>query len=224
MATESEVHPATLKFQLAVPNVIQTISPALAALHVTRYRLIHSPNARSHTFDTTHCTACGTLLAGGSGSVRVMRKHPPRKSGKPYLRVIRRSCEVCGEHQDVPIEEGGASGFAKVGKQRLQEVVPISVSDPAPRTEPVAVVEPAAVSIKPAPSPVPPNTPSPIPSSSAQIPRAKSKEPKSVDGRSKSRIKKKNGLSDMLARNKERQEKERSAQGSTGLAAFLQNL
>ncbi len=217
------MHPATLQFQLAVPNVFQTISPALAALHVTRYRLIHSPNARSHTFDTTHCTACGTILTGGSGSVRVMRKHAPRKSGKPYLRVIRRSCEVCGEHQDVPIEGGGAFGFAKVGKQRLQEVVPISVSDPAPRTEPVAVAEPLAVSIKPAPSPVPPNTPRPIPSS-AQIPRAKGQEPKSMDGRSKSRVKKKSGLSDMLARNKERQEKERSAQGSTGLAAFLQNL
>ena len=222
MATTAEVDPATLKFQLAVPAVAQTISPALAALHITRFRLIHSPNACSHTFDTTHCTACGTYLTGCSGSVRAMRQHAPRKSGKPYLRVLRRSCVVCGEHQDIPIEGGGASAFAKVGKQQ-QKTLPSSVFKQAPGAELVVAAKPPGATLKPSSLSAMSSTPNPD-SSSTQIPRPKGDQPKLVEGRSKSRAKKKSGLSDMLARNKERQAKERSKEGSSGLAAFLQDL
>lgn len=222
MALEPGLDPATLKYQLAIPLVVETISPAIAALHVTRSRLIQSshPSGSNHALDTTHCTACGTYLRGGTGSIRVMRKHAPRKSGKPYLRVLRKSCLVCGKHQDVPIEEGEPPAFAKTSKRQvLTTPAPI----PAPSSEPVSVNKPNVAVHKPSPMLASSSTSSPGPSW-PQLPKPQGQDTKAMDQRSRARAKKKTGLSDMLARNKERQEKERLTGGNTGLAAFLQNL
>ncbi|KAI0699457.1 hypothetical protein BC835DRAFT_1412641 [Cytidiella melzeri] len=202
----SEVHPATLKFQLAIPRVVQSISPAIAALHVTRSRLIHSPNAASHTFDTTHCITCGTYLLGGTGSVRVVRKSASRRSGKPYLRVLRKSCMVCSKEQEVPVDDPPPGVTKQPTTTSVNNAVPDFSFIPTPNPQ-VSASWPLSTTLT-----------GPNPSKSTQ-------HPKPTDDRSKARAKKKkSGLSDMLARNKERQEKERSAGGSTGLAAFLQDL
>ncbi|KAI0092850.1 hypothetical protein BDY19DRAFT_990527 [Irpex rosettiformis] len=233
MATEPDVHPATLKFQLTVPVVAQAISPALAALHVTRFRLIHSPNARSHTFDTTHCTACGTLSTEGKesgrgrpGSVRLVRQHAPRKSSKPYVRILRRSCEVCSEHRDVPIEGDGADGFVQVRKHQRQKqqeegsaLLAISVSNPISSAESVVALKRSPLEPSPLSSLSSTPRPGPSKSSTPQPPRPDSTRDEEPEP----------GFKDMVegcTRNKERQARERAAAaaGSTGLAAFLQDL
>lgn len=222
MTSELELDPATLKYQLAVPRVVESISPALAALHVTRSRLSQSSHAGgSRTFDTTHCTACGTYLRGGTGCIRAMRIHAPRKSGKPYLRVLRKSCLVCGKHQDIPIEEGEPPALAKATKR---QILTASVPNPVPSSELVPANKPPVAVPKPSPIlVVSSSAASPAPSS-PQLPRPQGQDTKAIDQRGRARAKKKTGLSDMLARNRERQEKERLTGENTGLAAFLQNL
>lgn len=151
--------------------------------------------------------------------MRVMRKHTVRRSGKPYRRVVRKSCDVCGQHQDVPIEEGDRPACAKVGKHKALTTL-VDHSDLS--SDPVIVPKPSGAALKPSLLSVAATS---LPRSSVLDPsKSKSQETKPPEARSKARVKKKSGLSDMLARNKERQEKERSAGGNTGLAAFLQNL
>ncbi|KAI0347272.1 hypothetical protein BDW22DRAFT_512299 [Trametopsis cervina] len=230
MSADTEAHPATLKFLLAVPKVTQSISPALSALHVTRTRLIHHAKAGgSRTFDTTHCTKCGMYLLAGHGSVRVARKQLSRKHGKTqqHVRVLRKSCLVCGEVQDVPVEGGDPPAFAKVGKKKAlhisaSKLVPDAVSAPLPQP---SQGDNTARNTESRSSTIVAETRPSLPAKQtiqAQPSPSQSTDPSGL--RNKARAKKKSGLSDMLARNKERQQKERTAGTSRGLAAFLQDL
>lgn len=101
----------TSKFRIQLPLAIQPASRSLAALHATRARLLHHPGPETDVLRDTHCTKCGVYLLDGAGSVRLVRKARHNKAKKntkspgpkPYDRVLRRSCRVCGSVEDVPV-------------------------------------------------------------------------------------------------------------------------
>lgn len=230
---------ATSKFQFSLPYALQSLSPALAALHTTRARLLNHPNLPGDTFTTTHCSRCGTYLLDGESSVRIIRKtggvHGKinGRAAASYTRILRRSCNVCKHEEDVPIDNGNAGLFPKVRRRKAGEKSIDSIPrEPLPQVpqsknpleslpdsrkdSSMSSRAPSVVSAHPprisTPTPTPP-TRSPVPQSGHLS-----------SSRAKPRPKKKSGLQDMLARNRERQEQERKATGSVGLAAFLENL
>lgn len=226
MASEPDVDPATLRFQLALPKTAQAISPTLAALHITRTRLLYYGEAGCRAFDTTHCQRCGIYLLEGTGSVRTARRSTKKAGvGAKVTTVLRRSCGVCGGRQDVPIDAGNMPVFPRVGKTQSK-----SGLVPQPQIKDMQPVEKAVLISQPlssAPTSAAPSSsrPSPMPGSQRTLPVAKPtpQDIQHADGRSKARAKKKSGLQEMLARSKERQEKERAGLNG-GLAAFLQDL
>ncbi|PSS05418.1 hypothetical protein PHLCEN_2v3907 [Hermanssonia centrifuga] len=239
--------PATSKFQFNLPCVLQPVSPALAALHASRARLLHYPEHTAEALNLTHCSRCGSYLLDGSGRIRTIRK-TPRAEGKarvgtPSVRVLRRSCSVCGHDEDVPVAKGNAEKFPGVPKRRKTSMkvgtmppeqdatlpeAPASrknVASAVPTREstPVNATLSRSSSAVPSLQPSRFTTPVPTPSSRSRSSAPAPTPSQSSSSRSMSRPKKKSGLQDMLARNRERQEQEKKADGG-GLAAFLEGL
>lgn len=227
-SAESETDPATRKYRMALPHCAQNISPALAALHVTRARLIDNPKAVSHQFDATHCAACGMYLLDGTSTVRVVRSGRRRKTSRmpeagAMTRVVRRTCSACGRENDLRIEQDNAQMYPRVAKRKGasdRAVAGISAAEP-PEDVPTKTVRVSTTTdIVQAPpmssTSKPTKTPSKVISTSRvdETPNAKSNP----------RPKKKTGLQEMLARSRERQAKERSASAGPGLASFLLGL
>lgn len=226
----------TSKFRIQLPLAIQPASRSLAALHVTRARLLHHPGPETDVLRDTHCTKCGVFLLDGTGSVRLVRKARRTKGKKnakspgprPYDRVLRRSCRMCGSVEDVPLEKTGRGLSVDNGNVDGPEATKLLIArTPSVATPPTG--QTSATSSRPpsvAPNAVPP--PPPPPSSKASTSAEKSPVPSqsrvNLDARAKSRPKKKSGLQDLLARNRERQEQEKKAGAGAGLAAFLQGL
>lgn len=236
-------------FRLLTPLTLYAASPALAALHATRARLQLHPAPAADVLRRTHCAACGAYLLDGMGSVRVVRmpqrnqKAKKRGGGKPYARVLRRACGVCGGVEDMPVQEEGAGKDERAhsGVSAASTPIPTSSRSPSvaaapPKSQlPSPAIPSRQTSLTPsAPSSVPPSksstprTLSPAPSTvppqaSAQAPRASAH---SQTAHGAKRAKKKAGLQDLLARNRARQAQESTAAGSAGggLAAFLQGL
>lgn len=228
----------TARFRVQLPSVLQHASPALAAFHATKARLLLHPAPEADVLRPTHCVRCGAYLLDGTGTVRAARR-PVRgqtRGAKPYVRVLRRSCGSCGGEEDVPLEQAEAvarQACANAGAAKA------SVQPALPATQRATPDTPATVQSRPsslAPSRQPSQTPSTAPSRQhSQTPVATPPVPSRTatpavgpaqnapDARAKSRPKKKTGLQDMLARNRERQEQEKKAAGG-GLAAFLQDL
>ncbi|KAI9001029.1 hypothetical protein BD414DRAFT_511632 [Trametes punicea] len=235
---------ATAKFQLALPFVLSSISPNLAALHATRARLLYPAD---NSLAGTHCTRCGTPFLTAGGRIRSIR----RKKKKSYpgshatVRVLRRSCRTCGFDEDVPLETPNPPTFPKV-RDRARRKVPITphASSAAVAKPPVAAdVQRAPVSQRHASrslqssttpassrsSSIAPSTTSrPSPAPPSATPASTSQMPISAQGsgQTKSRLRKKPGLQSLLARNREKQEQEKKrAEGEgQGLSAFLQGL
>ncbi|TFK89813.1 hypothetical protein K466DRAFT_9811 [Polyporus arcularius HHB13444] len=235
-------NPATAQFQLAVPSLLATISPSLAALHATRARLLH-PQAHP-TLAGTHCARCGYPLLASDSQTRSIRKK--RRGPSTPRRVLRRSCGSCGHDEDVPLAVDDAPTFPKVrdrvkrkspstapSQPRASRASPAELSSPSPLPVPLIPrsSQPIARSSQSTPIPSRPGPParattkaarsltsSPAPSSSASQAQDQT--------RTKARPKKP-GLQSMLARNRERQEQEKKrGEGSSrqGLSAFLQGL
>ena len=212
---------ATTKFQLALPFTLQSASPSIAACHAARVRLLHPDHP---PLSPSNCPKCGRFLLDGAGTVRVARvKHPrSRLKTKALARSIQHICHSCGHLTRIPISGGNASLFARVRGHVSEPKASIGAIDPPvmpqlPKHDPLQPGDPPNGGSRASPfMPIPqPQPPSPTPTPLSSQPRASKK----------SRPKKKAGLQEMLAKNKERQAKEKAGgAGTTGLAAFLGGL
>ncbi|OCH94122.1 hypothetical protein OBBRIDRAFT_748415 [Obba rivulosa] len=229
---------ATAKYQFALPFALSPVSPGLAALCACRARAAYPAET---TLSTSHCSHCGVPFHVGGGSIRVVRLRRPKagssKGGDSEHppRVLRRSCEACGHVEDMRVERGNASSFpppqrarhAKSSTPSIPDRVKLAAApsksagmhgqsqpEPSTRLAPLQTVLAAASppSLKP--------TPPPIGSAGS---RSSTPGPIAEATRTKTRPKKKSGLQDLLARNRQRQEEDKKADGH-GLSAFLQGL
>jgi hypothetical protein len=184
--------------QLNVARLLLPICPPLAALHVTRARLLSLAESDP---DSTHCQKCGSFLFNGNGEIRSCRKrtkrpHPPAASSS---RVLQKFCRTCGFRQDVPLHQGTAALFPRRGSTKrpaVEEKIAPVVKEDVPRPH-------AGLSAQSHPS------------SAAEDPE-----------RPRKRLKRR-GLQDMLSRNREKVKHrltEQSRQSEGGLAAFLGGL
>ncbi|KAI0650795.1 hypothetical protein C8Q79DRAFT_1007027 [Trametes meyenii] len=240
---EATPNAATASFQLAIPSLLTSISPHLAAWHATRARR-RTPSEPS--LASTHCSRCGLPFIASGARTRSLRKKTKKSS--TIVRVLRRSCPACGHNDDVPLDAANAPVFPKVRDRaaRKSSTAPHgpgapSAFDPA-STHRAQVSQPHASQLTrsaetPASSrssslaPLPTrSTPAPaLSSTSGRAPSAKPAPPATPEqtpSQTKSRQKKKAGLQSLLARNREKQEQEkkRDGQGQGGLSAFLQGL
>lgn len=185
----------TAEYQSTLPFTLIHVSPGLAALHATRYRLLYPSDPSP--LQATHCSKCGSFLLSGQGEVRVKRV-TRAKRGTPF-RVLRRTCQTCGSHDDLPLERGNAALYPKrkrvasLGQGNQPMVSRTLVPDESPAATPLPKLPPSS-------------------STTSTLPKA--------------RPKKKSGLQAMLARNREREEKEKQERQSIsgGLAAYLAEL
>ena len=245
--TSESQDPATAAFRSKLPFILQPISPSLAALHVTRARLQDLPEGSQDAFSSTHCPQCGSYMLHGDAITRILHSRSRIKVAQGRLahstsvRYVQRVCRVCEHVQNVPIEHGGASHYPSVRRRAAGKT-----RAPSPARKAVPVVHPSKSSVRAstgpsqpssalssapssrAPSVHPPTQPS-TPKTNTPIPTRSVKSSEAVSGppephRSKARPKKKTGLQDMLARNRERQERDKQSGASGGLAAFLEGL
>jgi hypothetical protein len=98
------------KFQQTLPFALLPISPALAALHASRARLLYPENTSSNV---THCIHCGTYLLHGDGNIRLFRHK--------QARFLQRSCNTCGWSSQVSLEHGNATLFPSSRKHRYNK-------------------------------------------------------------------------------------------------------
>lgn len=228
---------ATTAFQLAIPHVLQQVSPALASLHASRFRLLHHPDASSEALIDSHCTKCGTFLYDGSGTIRTVRPKRRRpKSGATNgstVQMLRKSCGACGHYRDsdISLEESNAILFQRTAKRQKQSLTSDNRTLPSMSTTPIiAAPEPKVAPVQHMPEvPIPPKLlkPSSSPAPSAYQPQLRAGAPSTSGNPSRveaKKKKKKGGLQEILARNRERQEQEKNKQASSGLSAFLEGL
>ncbi|KII95140.1 hypothetical protein PLICRDRAFT_169820 [Plicaturopsis crispa FD-325 SS-3] len=205
---------ATAKFQLNIPATLLSASPGLSALHASRFRSINTTDAA--LLDQTHCASCGVFDAGSTSSVRTAR--PKKRRRQSTSREMLKTCGVCGYETRMPLETGNAALFPRTKKTRHAATATASLSVPRSVVPSVAAATPATTM---APTPSQPSFPSPDR-------RSSSVNPADPGPRSGTRPKKKSGLQNMLARNREKAaaEQKGSKEGapSSGLAAFLSGL
>lgn len=247
---------STSKFRAQLPLAIHPVSPTLAALHATRARLLHHPGPDTDVLKDTNCTKCGAYLLDGTGSIRTVRKTRKSrtkkgpKTSQPYVRVLRRSCGMCGCEEDLPLgvakeampkvgpiaatgpstlptqqRAGSSQSFAAstsiASQSRSPSIVPLRQSSPVPSS---MHTRPPSAAPSPIATPALPSTANSKVSTPFKLSPAPSPAPSTLDARAKARPRKKAGLHDMLARNRERQEQEKKAGVGGGLAAFLEGL
>lgn len=98
--------PTSLAHLLALPSILHPLSPSLAALHLSRLRLLAAlPQAAT---DPICCPACGALeVPGWTSSLAVGRGTDKKKTkgggGRPAKKkpfnAVRKMCLVCGERR-----------------------------------------------------------------------------------------------------------------------------
>lgn len=93
----------TVNYQLSLPLILLPASPALAALHATRVRVLHP--TESAFLDSTHCIKCGSYCTG--------RTSKTRKLSQGGGRVMTRTCEACGFRHETPVDRGNARLFTR---------------------------------------------------------------------------------------------------------------
>ncbi|KAK0486854.1 hypothetical protein EDD18DRAFT_651190 [Armillaria luteobubalina] len=118
------------------------------------------------------------------------------KKGCKGRRIRAVQCRGCGFTNDTDVQKGNAVIYGRRNRRLNRNSVAV-IPDPEPEPEPVAKA--AIVVIR-----------TPTSNSSTLAP--------------KQRQKKKSVLQDMLAKNRTREERDKSTQSSTGLAAFLNGL
>lgn len=216
--------PATTKHQLALPYVL-AFAPGLAATHAVRARKRHPASPDDPPILPAHCPRCGSSLISGASQLRIRRDpshthaqaggHKPSGASAPaaHPRYVQQCCGACGH----------------VKKTRLESIATLSRSD----TVPAALAEsPLLQSLRSDAAPAPAREPSldhrperRIGPSSDSPPAIAASSVSSAKAVSKSRPKKRSGLQDLLARNREKQEQEKQGKSpGGGLAAFLSGL
>ncbi|KAK0468252.1 uncharacterized protein EV420DRAFT_453867 [Desarmillaria tabescens] len=173
----------------------QSLPYAYLAVSPTLSALHATRIKRQHALENPDfCSRCGTFLLDGLSSSRL--KRVKKKCNEGRTRRIRAvQCRGCGFANDIEVREGNAVIYGR-RNGRLDKDSIVVVPEPEP--EPEVVAKTPLVAKIPTPSP---STPAP-----------------------KLRQKKKSVLQDMLARNRAREERDKSNQNSTGLAAFLSGL
>ena len=222
------------------------LPPSLAALHATRVRLLYP----SHPlFSGTHCGGCGFPLTADNSQTRSIRKKRRKIKGRnpSTIRALWKFCRSCGHEEDVPLvavrlpafpktrdrvrrtpnthRAPHASNVATPSRLLAELSLPRSLSAEPSLSQPMASSStpesprPGSVTRPPSISPA---------SSPSTIPRPQMQGVSSVrdQAKAKSRQKKKSRLQNILARNRERREQEKSEGGgqSTELSAFLRGL
>ena len=189
----------------ALPLTLQPISPALAAIHITRARRCarsggeEEEKERDRLVDDlkdTHCLRCGRFQLDGSADTRLVRDNKPRSSAV----ILQKTCRSCGFTRRSPLVKGGAAAFQNQRKRNRQNP---NLNPPEAQMEMKRKTQ----------SPPPESVTEPI-----QQPTASTS-----GGQKKSRNRKaRSGLQEML----ERKRKQDQATTSTGtsLASFLQGL
>lgn len=243
MHSPAAPNPASTSFHLAVPYLLP---PSLAALHATRVRLLYP----SHPlFSGTHCGGCGFPLTADNSQTRSIRKKRRKIKGRnpSTIRALWKFCRSCGHEEDVPLvavrlpafpktrdrvrrtpnthRAPHASNVATPSRLLAELSLPRSLSAEPSLSQPMASSStpesprPGSVTRPPSISPA---------SSPSTIPRPQMQGVSSVrdQAKAKSRQKKKSRLQNILARNRERREQEKSEGGgqSTELSAFLRGL
>ncbi|KAJ3736294.1 hypothetical protein DFJ43DRAFT_1051413 [Lentinula guzmanii] len=222
----------TAKFQGSIPYTLHSASPALAALHTRRTRKL-STTPTDPDSETYCCAKCGFYLFAGDSSTRVVRvvKNNRRQrtdaptctsNSNSRTRARQSTCLQCGWVNELSLDREPASLFpirrsslySKTGDVEQPSIVAVK-SIQKPKDAPV---ESRALSSR-----------SNVQSTSSQLPPESSVPPAStpvIAKKSKSRPKKKNGLHEMLAQNRAKEEKTKNALngGQSSLAAFLESL
>ncbi|KAI1795215.1 hypothetical protein LXA43DRAFT_69925 [Ganoderma leucocontextum] len=239
MHSAAAPNPSSTNFHLAVPYILP---PSLAALHVTRARLLYPSDA---LFSGTHCVKCGSSLIADNSQARSIRQRRRKNNGgdASTIRALRRSCRSCGHDEDIPLGAACAPALPKprdrvrlkASTQHQPHAANVATPSPAEMVSPRPVSAQPRLSQQIASSTPESSRPSsvtglpsisPAPSSST-IPRTPAQGVSSVQdqAKAKARQNKKSKLQNMLARNRDRQEQEKREGGqSAGLSAFLQGL
>ncbi|KAJ3739401.1 hypothetical protein DFH05DRAFT_505827 [Lentinula detonsa] len=224
----------TAKFQGSIPYTLHSISPALAALHTRRTRKL-STTPTDPDSETYCCAKCGFYLFAGDSSTRVVRvkKNNRRQltdaptctsNSNSRTRARQSTCLQCGWVNELSLDREPASLFpirrsslySKTGDVEQPSIVVVK-SIQKPKDAPVesrALSSRSNVQSTSSRHPDPPE--SSVQPASTPVPVKKSK----------SRPKKKNGLHEMLAQNRAKEEKAKNALngGQSSLAAFLESL
>ncbi|KAJ3722868.1 hypothetical protein F5878DRAFT_600259 [Lentinula raphanica] len=221
----------TAKFQNSIPYTLQSVSPALAALHTRRIRKISTEPTNTDS-QAHHCAQCGFYLFDGDSSTRIVRIKRRRTdaptrihNGSSSSRARQSTCLQCGwvnvTYFDLdsepaslfPIRKPSLSSKADDSKRPHHDLATVNA---IPETD-APHIGFHALSAQQQPT-----SPQLVNSSRSS---AKS-DSISVPVKSKSRPKKKSGLHEMLAQNRAKEEKAKNASsnGQTNLAAFLESL
>lgn len=248
----------TAKYVHSLAFALHPISPALAACHASRARLLRPPTLHSdstrRSYPPSSCPRCGIFLLDGTGQVRSV--HPStstrkrKRNGKGSSsssagRFSEITCSSCGHVERTSRPVGNATLFPKVRRRapsaasgfdstRTFTPIPsssrlpaITVSNPPPTHTPSPSSHqqqpPPSIPILPPPSSS--STHSRSQSSTPQPPQPLPQPPPPPTTTKKPRTKKKSGLQELLARNKEKQAGNKEGDGpGSGLASFLSSL
>jgi hypothetical protein len=222
---------ATTSYQRTLPLVLHSISPKLSALHAARARFLY-PDAPPVT--TLSCSNCGCLILPNTGNLRVGTRKPKRGAGPAdpvNSKTITKTCFTCGFVQTSHFTSSKAHTFKTARKSKFTglsqshptpntrfETLGISLSDPATRS---SVIPAAPSKILPIVIEKIPPTPVPLNEKDIIIPDT----PSSSSPKPKSRPKKPTGLQQLLAKNREQQEKKKASDSKvSGLMGFLDAL
>lgn len=211
----------TLKFQLALPLALHSISPSLSALHTSRARLYSRTHQQANSLVPSFaCSKCGTLLVPEAGRIRTKREtNSPSTSlatsggvsasANTKTKTLLKSCLACGFRDRLVGDSLTAGAF--VSPRRLAKSQRKAELDKTSRPPPI--LEPSASPH----APPPPISIHKVATSSTVIPQAVVKP---------ARAKKRAGLQEMLAQNrqKELEKSKAAAKSSSSLAAFLSEL
>lgn len=220
-------------YRHALPLMIQSISPRLAALHVSRVKLLTETSASTSNYTSTNaCLSCGAMLhlnatrRATRKAARWTRSKPQGSSGQALsrMRVVTETCDNCGQVRRHEISRRELKEMPSVRRMRSCRVETNVEEDtfiPPVSTFPAPIHILSTVASKPkSPSPSTPSTPNPLPAIESRLIRSH------AEPTGKSRPKKRVGLQEMLARNRNQKDKAAAAEGkrATGLADFLVEL
>ncbi|KIK68082.1 hypothetical protein GYMLUDRAFT_36911 [Collybiopsis luxurians FD-317 M1] len=114
--------PITLSFQSAIPLLLHSVSPQLAALHTRRIS----------TSDSYHCKNCGYYLFSGRSVTRFVRQ--PARSGNS-TRTRRSTCLQCGSVTTIPLDQTSTLfQTRKVSNPGNSAPIAVATSSVEPRT------------------------------------------------------------------------------------------
>ncbi|KAF9222022.1 hypothetical protein BS17DRAFT_784320 [Gyrodon lividus] len=229
MNSTSEWPVSTTKYRLSLPFALQSISPALSALHATRAATLH-PEVSS-ILHSSHCTKCGAYHFSGNGPSHLFGQQERKKRKRGVSsgpKALQRICPTCGftdqrinvvNHHDV---EPTLSPHSTI----LQS----SISAQLPSASLTTSIRTSTSKKKPRQQSEPSGNLHPIVGTSSEIPPRASPQPfpKQLPRLKTSHTKKASTLQDMLARDRRRDDAQkahkRTKDNHGGLVAFLKDL